>query len=91
MVARPLTHEVLDQQLAAALEQLAQAARAVDGVEDVVGVHAHPGQGAALGGEAVLPGGEVLLVGEQVLAVGDPAVAGHDGVSGGGGHRCSLG
>ena len=71
-------HEVLDQQLAAAVEQVGERAPAVGRVEDVVLVDTHPRQRAALAGDWSLQARQFLLVREQRLARGNPFVPGYD-------------
>ncbi len=83
--ARP-EHEVLHQQLAAALEQVGERARALGRVEDVVLLDAHPGQRAALAGDLVAQAGQFLLARQQRLALGDPVVPAKRR----GGSRCST-
>jgi hypothetical protein len=63
LVARA-EHEVIDQQLGASLEQLAEGLLALVGVEAVVLLHSHPGQLASLARELVAQPGVLLLADE---------------------------
>jgi hypothetical protein len=65
-------HEVVDQQLGAAVEQLGQGPGAVVGVEAVVLVDRDPGQLPALAGQLVAGPGVGLLALQQRLAGGLP-------------------
>ena len=71
-------HEVLHQQLAAAVEQVGERAPALGRVEDVVLVDAHPRQRAALAGDLVAQARQFLLARQQRLALGNPFVPGYD-------------
>jgi hypothetical protein len=73
-------HEVLHQELAAALEQLGQRAPALGPVEGVALLDAHPRQRAALAGDPVAQVRQLLLVREQRLALSDPLVPRDDGM-----------
>ena len=83
LVARP-EHEVVDEELRATVEQLVQRPLAVLGVEAVVLLDPHPGEGAALARQLVAQARVLLLADEQRLAGGEPLVAGADST---GGHR----
>jgi hypothetical protein len=78
-------HEVVDQQMAAVVEQLGQGRWAVVGVEAVGLVDRDPGQLAALAGQLVADPGVDLLALQQLLAGGlpllraDNLVLGHHG------------
>ncbi|MNS96815.1 hypothetical protein D3C72_1311310 [compost metagenome] len=75
-------HEVIEDELALALEQVGQAVRAA-GVQELVGlVHLDPGQGQALARQRVLGMGQRFFAAQQGLARGVPLVAGYDGVIG---------
>src|SRR5262249_61149328 len=65
-------HEVVAEQLAAAVEQLRQPAGAVVGVETVVLLHRHPGQFAPLPGELVADPCVLLLSDEELLTCNEP-------------------
>lgn len=69
---------MLDQELAAAGEQVGQRLLAGGTVEHVALVDPDPGQLAALGGERVAGAQKFLLLGEQRLAGGGPFLAGND-------------
>ena len=86
LVARA-EHEVVDEQLAAAVEQLRQRARAVVGREPVLLLDPDPGQLAPLPGQLVAQPGVLLLAREQLVAGGRPLLAAHDLVIG---HRRLL-
>src|SRR5262249_6436466 len=58
-------HEVVDEELGPAGEQVAQGLLAVDRVEDVVLVDPHPRKGAALTSQLVAPARVLLLRREQ--------------------------
>lgn len=62
-------HELLHQQLAAAVEKFGKRARALGRVEDIVLVDAHPGQRAPLGGEPVAQMRQFLFMHQQRLAL----------------------
>src|SRR5215831_18980137 len=64
---RPV-HEVIDQQLAAALEQLRKGLAAVRPIEDVLFLHLHPRQCAALLAQSVALPGKLLLFGQKPRA-----------------------
>src|SRR6202158_2968701 len=61
-------HEVIDDELAAPAEEIAQGLLAARSIEDVLLVHPHPGQLPPLGAERVPLPGKGLLLGEQLLA-----------------------
>ena len=65
-------HEVVDDQLPAALEQVQQADVPVRPLEHVVLVDPHHRQPAALGGECVVRPHRCLLLGQQLLVGGLP-------------------
>ena len=67
-------HEVVDEQLRAAVEQLAQRLGALVGVEPVVLLNANPRQLAPLPRKLVAQPGVLLLAVEQLLACGEPFV-----------------
>src|SRR5262249_32934481 len=75
-------HEVVDEQLAAAIEQFGQCARAVAGVEAVFLVDRDPWQFAALPREFVAQPGVLLLAGEQLVAGSCPLFPCSDLVTG---------
>src|SRR6185436_14142038 len=80
-------HEMVDDQLAAAGEQIAQRLLAVGSFEDVGLVDLDPGQLARLLAQLVLGAQQLLFLGQQVAAGGNPFVAGdgfvclHDSLS----------
>src|SRR5262249_27642951 len=61
-------HEMLDDQLVMAAEQIRQRLLAVRPVENILLIHPLPGQLAALAAELVAQPGELLLLGEEALA-----------------------
>ncbi len=65
-------HEVVDDQLAAAAEQVGQAQFAVGALEAVGFFDFYPGQGAAFGAEFVSFAGEGFFVGQVLAAGGEP-------------------
>src|SRR3546814_4040838 len=68
-------HEVLDDELAAPVEEVGQRLPAFRGVEGVVLPDLHPGKRAALGGERVAPARQILLLLQQRLARAGPFVS----------------
>jgi hypothetical protein len=78
LVPSGVEHEVVEDELAAALEQVGQVHGAVGALEGVVLLHLDHGQVAALGAEGVAGAGQLLLLGQQVLASGQPLVAADD-------------
>src|SRR5437868_10082665 len=71
-------HEVVDDELAAAVEQVGEARLAARAGELVVLGDLDPGQVAARGGEPLALVGELLLAGEQLLAGLEPLGARND-------------
>src|SRR5713226_9342214 len=71
LVARA-EHEVVDEQLTAAIKELRKHARAVLGVEAVLLLDTGPWQLASLARQLVAQPGVLLLAGEQLLARGRP-------------------
>ena len=71
-------HEVLDDELAASVEQVGERPRAVRRVEHVGLVQPDPGQRAALGVEFVAHPGEGLFPGQELLAGREPLIARYD-------------
>ena len=71
-------HEVLDDKLAAAGEQVAERPRTVRRVEHVGLLYLDPWQREALGVQFVAHAGERLLLGQQLLARGKPLIARND-------------
>src|SRR6478752_271709 len=61
-------HEVIDEQLAAAVEELRQCARAFVRFEAVLLLDANPGQLAPLPGQLVTKAGVIFFAREQLLA-----------------------
>src|SRR5215813_13797937 len=74
---RPV-HEVIDQQLAAALEQLRKGLAAVRPVEDVLFLHLHPRQCAALLAQSVALPGKLLLFGQKPRTGIEPLILRND-------------
>src|SRR5205814_2821128 len=79
LVGRP-EHEVVDEQLGAAVEELGEGLRAVLRLEAVVLVDPDPGQLAPLPGQLVAPAGELLLLLQQLVALRLPLLLGADPV-----------
>ena len=77
LVAGP-EHEVVDEQLGAPVEELAERLLAVVGVEAVLLLHRHPRQLASLPRELVAEPCVLLLADEQPLACGEPLLTGSD-------------
>ena len=69
---------MIDDQLAATLEQIGKGLPAVRRVEDIFLLDLDPGQCPPLGAQLVAPVREFLLLGEQSRARGKPFLAGHD-------------
>ena len=67
-----LEEEAVDDQLAAAVEQVEQARRAVRALEAVVLLHRHPRHPPPLGGQRIAGAGQLLLLDQQLLAGGLP-------------------
>src|SRR5439155_27231053 len=67
-------HEVIDQQLSAAVEEVGQGLRALLGLEAVLLLDRDPGQPAPLLGQLVAPAGELLLLLQQLVALRLPLV-----------------
>jgi hypothetical protein len=65
-------HEVVDDELAASVEQVAEARLAAGALEDVVLVDADHGLPASLGGQRVAGPGRPLLLGEQLFVSNPP-------------------
>src|ERR1700751_3171831 len=68
----------VDDQLAAALEEVEEAGFAVGAVELVQLLDGHPWHAPTLGGEGIALAGELFLFGQQVLASGEPFIPGYD-------------
>ena len=81
LVARA-EHEVVDEQLTAAVKELRERPRAVVGVEAVLLLDADPRQLASLARQLVAQSRVLLLAGEQLLARGRPLVSRSDPVAG---------
>jgi hypothetical protein len=67
-------HEVVDDQLMPALEQVRQGLSAARAFEDVWRLHALPGQVSALLAQLVAQAREILLFGQKLLSSLDPFV-----------------
>ena len=68
-------HEVLDDELAAPVEQVGERLLAVRAVEHVVLLDLDPGQRATFGAQLVAQAGEFLFLAQEFLACGKPFVA----------------
>ena len=73
-----LEEEAVDDQLAAAVEQVVQARGSVRPLEAVLLLHRQPRHPAPLGGQGVAGAGELLLLHEQGLACGGPLLGRDD-------------
>jgi hypothetical protein len=71
---------VVDDELAAAVEQVGQRLAAVRPVEDVLLVHRFPRQIAAPLAQAIAQARELFLLGQELRACSEPLVVRHDGV-----------
>src|SRR5262245_65005103 len=71
-------HEVVDDELAASLEEVAEGFLAVRSLEQVGLVDPDPGQLAPLGAQAIAQMGQFLLLAQELLAGRKPLVARHD-------------
>jgi hypothetical protein len=70
-------HEVVDDELAAAGEQVRQRLLAVRAIKYIGLLDLDPGQLAALSGELIAQPSEFLLFGQEALAGGEPFLVGH--------------
>jgi hypothetical protein len=68
-------HEVIDDQLAAAVEEVGESLLALRPVEVIGLVDLDPGQLAPLGAQAVAQAREFLLLAQELLACGKPLIA----------------
>jgi hypothetical protein len=73
-------HEVVDDQLAAPVEQVGERLLAGRALEDVSLLDLDPGQLASERAQPVALSGELLLLPQEPLARGDPVVAGYNRV-----------
>jgi hypothetical protein len=73
-----LEEGAVDDQLAAPLEQVEQAGRAVRALEAVLLLHRQPRHPPALGGQRVTVAGQLLLLHQQFEARGLPLLGRHD-------------
>lgn len=71
-------HEVIDDQLAPAIEQRGQSLLSSRALEPVVLLDRLPGQRLPLSGQLVTRSRELLLLREQLLARGEPVVVSDD-------------
>src|SRR5260370_4662864 len=71
-------HKMLDDQLAATVEEVSQHLRAVGSLEEVGLVDLDPRQFAAFGAQSVAQAGEFLFLRQMRLAGGQPLVSGND-------------
>src|SRR5215471_2014470 len=71
-------HEVIDDQLTAAVEQLRQGLVSVRPLEYIILAHALPGQLAALLAQPIAHARELLLLDQELLARSDPFVVRYD-------------
>ena len=68
-------HEVLDDKLAASIEQIGERHLAVGSVEHVVLFHLDPGKRATFGAQLIAQAGEFLFLAQEFLARGNPFIA----------------
>src|SRR6266566_137224 len=73
-----IEHEVVDEQLASAVEELGQGLLALRALEDVLLLDRLPGQGLPMSRQLVARAREFLLIREQLRALGNPVVVGDD-------------
>src|SRR6185295_7025518 len=73
-------HEMLDEELATAVEQLGQSHLSVAPVEDVFLLDPDPGQGSAVGAQLIPQSRQLLFLCEQLLSRLEPLVSRHDSV-----------
>lgn len=71
-------HEVIDDQLAAAIEEIGKRFPAGRRIENIVFLDLHPGQGHALRIDAIAQMRCLLLAGKQLTAGLQPYVSGND-------------
>ena len=69
---------MVDDQLTAAIEELGERLLAFRPVEDVLLLHPHPGQLAALPAQLIAEPGEFLFLFQMPLPRGEPLISGHD-------------
>ena len=81
-VRRAAEHEVVYEQLRAAVEEIGERLRAVLGLEPVVLLDRDPGQLAPLAGQLVAAPDELLLLLQQLVALGLPLLLRADPVLG---------
>ncbi len=84
-------HVVIDEELAAAGEQLRQGLRPVAGLEDILFLDLHPGQGAAFGAHLIQHAGGGLFLLEERFAGLQPGGLGDDLRGIHAGLRCEVG
>ena len=73
-------HGVVDDELAAAVEEFGQRLAAVRSLEDVLLVHRFPRQIAAPLAQAIAQARELFLFRQELLACSEPLLVRHDGV-----------
>src|SRR6516164_2810095 len=73
-----LEEGTIDDQLAAALEQIEQAYLAFGSVELILLLHRHPRHPSARGSQRITRAGQLLLLNEQLLARSFPFLRRHD-------------
>ena len=74
----PVEHEVIDDQLPAAVEEVFETQLAVRAVEAIVLFDLHHGEPASLGIHGVVMPGQFLLVSEELPALAEPFGLRHD-------------
>src|SRR5262249_36358285 len=73
-------HEMLDEELAAAVEQIGERHLSVRPIENVLLLHLDPREVAAFAGQAIAEPRELLLLGQKCGPPGEPFVSSHDSV-----------
>src|SRR2546426_6668407 len=73
-------HEMIDDQLAASLEEVSERLLALRPVEHIRFFDLDPGQVAPLGTQLIAQPGEFLLLDQELLARGEPLVSRYDSV-----------
>src|SRR5579862_4328787 len=73
-------HEVLHQELTAALEEIAERVLTRRRVEHVILLDAHPGERTPLAGYLIAQARELLFARQQLPALGLPLLLGYDGM-----------
>jgi hypothetical protein len=78
LVPRRIEHEVIDDELATAVEEVFETLLAMRAVEDIVLFELHHGKAAPLGIDAVVVLGKLLFLSQEFLALDEPLVSRND-------------